>query len=108
MKKLILSLFAVAAFGLSSAVVYAGNTFTDEVAFYLVEEEKTEVTANDLPAAVKEGWQKSDYKDEKVEKIFKVTGDQGEYIEFIVATTSGKIAVHFDMNGKLLREKAVS
>ncbi len=108
MKKLIVSLFTVATLGFVTTGIYANNATSDVlVSISEEEEEKKEVTAQDLPEAVNEGWAKSDYQDKKVEKIFKVKNAGVEYYEFIIATTTGKVAVHVDSKGKVLKEKAV-
>lgn len=107
MKKLIVSLFTVATLGFATAGVYANIASSDVMVSISQEEDKTEVAAKDLPEAVKEGWAKSNYQNEKVEKIFKVKSSGVEYFEFIVVTASGKVAVHLDNTGNVLKEKAV-
>ena len=107
MKKLIVSLFTVATLVLTTVGIFANNTSSDVLVFYSAEEERTEVAAQDLPETVKEGWAKSNYQNEKVEKIFQVKDSGVEYYEFIIVTASGKKAVHLDKTGKVLKEKAV-
>lgn len=106
MKKVILSLIAIATLSFTTGL-YAGAD-NSSVVLEQQQEQKTEISTDDLPNVVKTGWAKSDYKSEHVEKIYKVKGQGGEYIEFIIKSDQGKKAIHFDLNGKFLKVKAVS
>ena len=105
MKKTILSTLMIAMFGFST-VALAQNV-QNPVVQEQQQEKKTEIKLEQLPDAVKAGWEKSTYKDENVEKVFKVESQTNEFIEFIVMRDSDKYAVHFDMTGKFLREKKI-
>ena len=106
MKKIILGLIAITTLSFTT-VSYAGTdnslTVTEQQ-----QEQKTEITIDDLPDAVKKSWENSDYKVAPLDKIFQVKSQSEEYVEFIVIAGQGKKAVHFDLEGKFLREKAVS
>lgn len=105
MKKLILSLIAIGTFGFTSV---AFNQIQDTpVVQEQQQEQKTEILMKDLPEPVKKGWEKTEYKDENVEKIYRVKSQTEEYIEFVVQGEENKMAVHFDLAGKLLREKVI-
>jgi len=105
MKKAILSTLMIALFGFST-VAFAQNA-QNPVAQEQQQEKKTEIKLEQLPDAVKAGWEKSEYKDENVEKIYKVESQTEEFIEFIVWKGQDKYAAHFDMTGKFLREKKI-
>ncbi|WP_422005525.1 hypothetical protein [Roseivirga pacifica] len=108
MKKLVLSTLAIALFGFSTAAVAQSTEGAQaQEAQVQQQENKTAIKMEEVPEAVKEGWDKKDYKAENVEKIFKVKTDSEEYIEFIVKGTMDKKAVHFDLNGNFLREKVI-
>lgn len=108
MKKLVLNTLAIAMFGFSTAAV-AQSTETAQVQQAQVQQQqnKTAIKMEEVPEAVKEGWDKKDYKTENVEKIYKVKTDSKEYIEFIVKDLTNKKAVHFDLNGNFLEEKII-
>ncbi|KOF01982.1 hypothetical protein [Roseivirga seohaensis] len=107
MKKAILSLLAIGTLSFTSVAF----TSVGEAATVLVQQEKkTEILMKNLPEEVKKGWEEAEYKDENVEKIYKVetpAPESEEYIEFIVKKETGKVAVHFGMDGTLLREVAI-
>lgn len=108
MKKAILSLLAIATLSFTSvAFTNVGNA---PMVQEQQQEKKTEILMKDLSEEVKKGWEKTEYKDENVEKIYKVVTpepDSEEYIEFIVKKETGKMAVHFGLDGALLREVAI-
>ncbi|WP_339610025.1 hypothetical protein [uncultured Roseivirga sp.] len=107
MKKAILSLLAIGTLSFTSVAF----TSVGEASTVLVQQEKkTEILMKDLSEEVKKGWEETEYKDENVEKIYKVVTpepDSEEYIEFIVKKETGKMAVHFGLDGTLLREIAI-
>jgi hypothetical protein len=106
MKKLILSLIAIATFGFVS-VSYANVNDGKGIIIKSDSDQKTEITMNDLPQVVKDAWSKSDYSAQKVEKIYKVMNDSSEIYEFVVNSANSKVAVQFDKEGKFLKEKAL-
>lgn len=107
MKKIILGVLAVATFGLTSVGFANANNDNQTTVIAVAEDQKTEVSFNELPAIIQEGWNKSDFESQSLEKVYTVKSASEEYVEFILKTDEGKKAVHFDMDGKFLREKAV-
>ncbi|NJN27614.1 MAG: hypothetical protein HC819_17410 [Cyclobacteriaceae bacterium] len=107
MKKIILGVLAIATFGLTTTGFASATQDINLTAVSAADDQKTEVSFNDLPAVVQEGWNQSDYESQSLEKVYTVKSATEEYVEFILNSEEGKKAVHFDMDGKFLREKAV-
>lgn len=91
-----------------TTLVFGSNDCSSLIQLDEDKEQRTEIEIKDLPVAVKEGWKESGYDIEKVEKIYKVTTENEEYIEFIVKSEKEKKAIHFDMEGKKIREKTLT
>ncbi|NJN28918.1 MAG: hypothetical protein HC819_24610 [Cyclobacteriaceae bacterium] len=107
MKRIILGVLAVATFGLTT-VGFAHANYDNQITERSVaDDQKTEVSFNDLPAVVQEGWNQSEYETQSLEKIYTVKSADKEYVEFILKTEDGKKAIQFDMDGKFITENSV-
>jgi hypothetical protein len=68
---------------------------------------ENEITAEDLPAAVTEGWEKSKYADWTIEKVHKIVlpNDNTQYRIQVGKTDIQKKNLVFNSKGRLLRDK---
>jgi len=70
----------------------------------VIQSNTTEITYDDLPDAVKTALQDDQYKDWKIEHIFKISNDEyAEYYSIEFTADSGKQVVNFDAEGNVVQ-----
>lgn len=68
---------------------------------------KTKITLDQVPVEVQESFMDNDYQLASVENIFEVAKKDETIYEFIIKSDTQKWAVHFDEEGKLIKENKV-
>ncbi|MEM9327858.1 MAG: hypothetical protein AAGA85_19475 [Bacteroidota bacterium] len=107
MRKLFLGVVAVLFIAASATTAMATELHVTTIIDQ--QEEKTEIEMEEVPSAVKEGWNnETTYANSEVLLIYEVKTPTETYIEFVVQKGQEKMAVHFDLQGNLLREKVVN
>ena len=104
MKRVIVFAIALGTFSFAANA----NTFTaDNSAIEVImnEEGRTEMTFEELPEAVKTGFQESDYSSWEVQSVFQVSPDDNpEQISYEITVTDGTTptTLTFDEEGKIV------
>ncbi|MEM6736532.1 MAG: hypothetical protein AAF620_10740 [Bacteroidota bacterium] len=107
MKKLVVKsiVLVVLLLGYSSASIAA--SWADLSVVVLQDENKTEISAEDIPEAVQETYNAS-YGEFPIEKAYQVTSDAGINYELVVTVEGQKWALIFAENGDYLDKTEVS
>lgn len=105
MKRILFSLSMIALLAVSAEALTQDLNVIDLQKKEVQQEKKEKITMDQVPAQVKEGFDKSDYAETKVNTIYKLLGEKDSYQFMVTDKDGGNWVVTFSETGEVLSAK---
>lgn len=107
MKTLIATLVIVGFVGSTSIAQTPEDGMNKDSKAIVQQTAKTKITLDKVPEVVQKSFKDNEYSLADIDGIFEMTKNDEKVYEFIIKSDKEKWAIHFDAEGKLLKEQKV-